>query len=115
VELSLCDTSCGDDYERLRPLIYPKTHVFLVCFAVDSPFSLERTKEKVCYRRVLCPTAQRTNLCDLWLLQWCGEIAHYCPEVPIILVACKKDLRDDEAVIEDLAKMGQHPLSLEEV
>jgi GTPase SAR1 family protein len=49
------------------------------------------------------------------LLQWSGEISHYCPEVPIILVACKKDLRDDEAVIKDLAKMGQHPVSSEEV
>ena len=36
------------DYDRLRPLSYPQTDVFLVCFSVVSPASFENVKEKVC-------------------------------------------------------------------
>lgn len=36
-----------EDYDRLRPLSYPDSHVILICFAVDSPDSLENVQEKV--------------------------------------------------------------------
>lgn len=36
-----------EDYDRLRPLSYPDTHVILICFAIDSPDSLENVQEKV--------------------------------------------------------------------
>lgn len=35
-----------EDYDRLRPLSYPQTDVFLVCFSVVSPSSFENVKEK---------------------------------------------------------------------
>ena len=38
-----------EDYDRLRPLSYPQTDVFLVCFSVVSPASFENVKEKVCW------------------------------------------------------------------
>ncbi len=38
----------GQDYDRLRPLSYPQTDVFLVCFSIVSPASFENVKEKVC-------------------------------------------------------------------
>jgi len=44
----LSDWSAGqEDYDRLRPLSYPQTDVFLVCFSVVSPSSFENVKEKV--------------------------------------------------------------------
>ena len=36
-----------EDYDRLRPLSYPQTDVFLVCFSVITPASFENVKEKV--------------------------------------------------------------------
>ena len=45
--LGLFDTAGQEDYDRLRPLSYPQTDVFLVCFSVVSPSSLENVKEKV--------------------------------------------------------------------
>ena len=36
-----------EDYDRLRPLSYPQTDVFLVCFSVVNPSSFENVKEKV--------------------------------------------------------------------
>ena len=45
IELALWDTAGQEDYDRLRPLSYPDTDVILMCFAIDSPDSLENIPE----------------------------------------------------------------------
>lgn len=47
VELALWDTAGQEEYDRLRPLSYPETDVLFVCFAIDSPHSLENVLDKV--------------------------------------------------------------------
>ena len=47
--LRLFDTAGQEDYDRLRVLSYPLTNVFLVCFSVVSPASLENVEQKVGY------------------------------------------------------------------
>jgi len=44
--LGLFDTAGQEDYDQLRPLSYPSTDVFLVCFSIVNPASFENTKEK---------------------------------------------------------------------
>jgi len=56
VELALWDTAGQEDYDRLRPLSYPDSHVILICFAVDSPDSLDNVQEKVRCNLSLCCT-----------------------------------------------------------
>ncbi|CAO3694137.1 unnamed protein product [Rhizopus stolonifer] len=80
-----------EDYDRLRPLSYPDSHVILICFAVDSPDSLDNVQEK-----------------------WISEVLHFCQGLPIVLVGCKKDLRNDPNTIEDLRRNSQRPVSYEE-
>jgi hypothetical protein len=46
-ELALWDTSGQDDYARLRPVSYPDTDVFLVCFSVDNKTSFVNAETKV--------------------------------------------------------------------
>ena len=92
VELALWDTAGQEDYDRLRPLSYPDSHVILICFAVDSPDSLDNVQEK-----------------------WISEVNHFCPNLPIILVGCKKDLRFDQKTRQDLDKSGQAPVMPEQV
>merc|ERR1711874_911879 len=46
INLGLWDTTGQDDYDRLRPLSYPETNVFLVCFSVTSKASLGNVEAK---------------------------------------------------------------------
>lgn len=88
--LGLFDTAGQEDYDRLRPLSYPQTDVFLVCFSVTSPASFENVKEK-----------------------WFPEVHHHCPGVPCLIVGTQVDLRDDHAVIDKLARSKQRPVPFE--
>ncbi|KAK5064345.1 hypothetical protein LTR84_000178 [Exophiala bonariae] len=47
LELELWDTAGQENYDRLRPLSYPDTHVVLVAFSIDSPDTLDNVQEKV--------------------------------------------------------------------
>ncbi|KAI9229570.1 MAG: GTP-binding protein rho5 [Piptocephalis tieghemiana] len=91
VELALWDTAGQEDYDRLRPLSYPDSHVILICFAIDLPDSLDNVQEK-----------------------WISEVLHFCSNLPILLIACKKDLRNDPRTIEELRRLNQRPVTAEE-
>jgi Ras-related C3 botulinum toxin substrate 1 len=51
VSLGLWDTAGQEDYDRLRPLSYPQTDVFLVCFSIVSPPSFDNVLSKVGFVR----------------------------------------------------------------
>ncbi|XP_037089945.1 ras-related C3 botulinum toxin substrate 1-like isoform X2 [Pollicipes pollicipes] len=90
VSLGLWDTAGQEDYDRLRPLSYPQTDVFLICFSVVSPSSFENVTTK-----------------------WCAEIKHHCPEAPVILVGTKIDLREDKEQLQQLSELGLSPVKRE--
>ena len=48
---TMFDTFGQEPYNRIRPLSYHQTDVFVVCFSVTSPTSYENVKEQVtvCY------------------------------------------------------------------
>ena len=71
-----------------------------MCFSVDSPDSLENIPEKwfVFY------TFSHASLTPLNRVP---EVKHFCPNVPIILVGNKKDLRTDQSTIRELARNRQ--------
>lgn len=89
--LGLFDTAGQEDYDRLRPLSYPQTDVFLVCFSVTSPASFENVREK-----------------------WFPEVHHHCPGVPCLIVGTQTDLRDDSSVKDKLAKQRMQPVRKED-
>ena len=89
--LGLFDTAGQEDYDRLRPLSYPQTDVFLVCFSVTSPASFENVREK-----------------------WFPEVHHHCPGVPCLIVGTQTDLREDPSVKEKLGKQKMTPVRKED-
>ncbi|KAJ2413371.1 GTPase Cdc42 [Coemansia sp. RSA 2530] len=89
--LGLFDTAGQEDYDRLRPLSYPQTDVFLVCFSVTSQASFENVKEK-----------------------WFPEVSHHCPGVPCIIVGTQVDLREDAVTLQKLAKNKQKAIMEEQ-
>ncbi|KAJ1852076.1 Rho GTPase protein rac1 [Coemansia sp. RSA 1822] len=91
INLGLWDTAGQEDYDRLRPLSYPQTDVFLVCFSLVSPPSFENVRTK-----------------------WYPEISHHAPGVQMILVGTKLDLREDPDTIEKLRKKGASPISFQQ-
>ena len=46
--------------------------------------------------------------------KWIIEVLHFCQNLPIILVGCKKDLRRDPKIIDELRKTSQRPVTPEE-
>lgn len=47
IEVALWDTAGQEEYDRLRPLSYPGSHVILLCYSIESLDSLENVLEKV--------------------------------------------------------------------
>ncbi|UJR38076.1 hypothetical protein I4U23_030757 [Adineta vaga] len=90
IDLALFDTAGQEDFDRLRPLSYPDTNIILICFSVDSSVSATSVIEK-----------------------WMPEVRHFCGRCPVILVACKKDLRTDPQTISELKREGEKPVSTE--
>ncbi|CAJ0568340.1 unnamed protein product, partial [Mesorhabditis spiculigera] len=88
INLGLWDTAGQEDYDRLRPLSYPQTDVFLVCFSLVNPASFENVRAK-----------------------WYPEVVHHCPNTPIILVGTKADLREDRDTVERLRERRLQPIS----
>ena len=73
VTLSLWDTAGQEDYDRLRPLSYPGTDVFLVCYSVVDPDSFVNATKK-----------------------WLPELKTNAQPVPIMLIGTKLDLKGNE-------------------
>ncbi|XP_017022734.1 rho-related BTB domain-containing protein 1 isoform X1 [Drosophila kikkawai] len=68
VSLRLWDTF--GDHDKDRRFAYGRSDVVLLCFSIASPISLRNCK-----------------------MMWYPEIRRFCPDVPVILVGCKNDLR----------------------
>ena len=89
--LGLFDTAGQEDYERIRPLTFPLTDIFLVCFSVVLPASFENIRDK-----------------------WVPEILEHGPKgTPFLLVGNQVDLRDNIETINKLAKKKEKPVTTE--
>jgi Ras-related C3 botulinum toxin substrate 1 len=82
--LGLWDTAGQEDYDRLRPLSYPGTNVFLICYSVVSQASFDNVTEK-----------------------WHPEIKHHTQNVPIVIIGTKFDLRENEEYCKSLKQNGE--------
>merc|ERR1711862_1076983 len=91
IKFSLWDTAGQEGYARIRTLSYPKTDIFILCFSVVNHPSFINVKDR-----------------------WYVEIKHHCPNVPMLIVGTKSDLRTDENTLENLKKENKAPITEEE-
>lgn len=91
VSLGLWDTAGPEDYDRLRPLSYPGTDVFLTLFSVVDEKSYHNVKTK-----------------------WMPEIRHRCPDTPMILVGSKIDLRDNNKLMDQMNVQNRRVLQYDD-
>lgn len=85
IYLGLWDTAGQEGYDRLRPLSYPQTDVFLICFSLNAPNSFTNIEQK-----------------------WKPELNHHAQGVPFLIVGTKADLREDEASVAQLKEKGKY-------
>lgn len=89
VTINLWDTAGQEEYDRLRPLSYTQTDIFLIAFSVVEPSSFANVRTK-----------------------WIPEIRHHTPkDTKVLLVGTKADLIDDPHVIDELEEGGEKPIS----
>ncbi|KAJ3196899.1 GTP-binding protein Rho1 [Irineochytrium annulatum] len=91
VQMTLCDTAGQEGFVGLRPISYEGADVVALCFEVAKPETLENVA------RV-----------------WAPELYNHVPDVPVVLVACNTDLRDDLPTIKELALINRWPVTREE-
>ena len=88
ISMGLWDTAGQEDYDRLRPLSYPDTDIFIVCYSIVNPSSYTNVKSK-----------------------WIPEIRHHCPETPVVLIGTKLDLRENVDTLKRLKERDQAPIT----
>merc|ERR1712137_1068227 len=91
IKFSLWDTAGQEGYARIRTLSYPKTDIFILCFSVVNHPSFINVKDR-----------------------WYVEIKHHCPNVPMLIIGTKSDLRTDENTLENLKKENKAPITEDE-
>jgi Ras-related C3 botulinum toxin substrate 1 len=84
VFLGLWDTAGQEGYDRLRPLSYPQTDVFIICCSISQPQSFANIENK-----------------------WKPELDHHAPNTPFIIVGTKADLREDAQTLKQMEEKGK--------
>lgn len=72
VSMSLWDTAGAAEYDRIRPLAYSMTHVFLICYSITNRESFDSVQ-----------------------LKWMPELMEHSPGVPKLLIGCQIDAREN--------------------
>ncbi|ELP87799.1 Rho GTPase, putative [Entamoeba invadens IP1] len=89
--VNMWDTAGQEEYTQLRPLSYPGTDLFIVCYSTIQSISLENMKDK-----------------------WIPELRTYCPSALIYSVGLKTDLRTNPDILAKLKETGQKTVTLDE-
>ncbi|CAK5267714.1 unnamed protein product, partial [Mycena citricolor] len=91
IPTALFDSQGVEEYDMLRPLSYPHTNIFLICFPLGGIASDD------------------TDSTDFGVARnrWMPEIRHFCgPDVVVFLVGCKSDLlRTEESSQQELDRL----------
>lgn len=88
VKLDLWDTAGQEEYDRIRPISYTNTNIFLLSFSLVDPATLKNAEQV-----------------------WLPEITAHAPRAQIILVGTKSDLRLHDPTVAALRAKGAAPVT----
>ncbi|ELP94424.1 RAC GTPase, putative [Entamoeba invadens IP1] len=91
INLGLWDTAGQEEYNSLRPLSYPQTDIFLLCFSVVYHASYVNVRDK-----------------------WVKEVLHHCPTAKLMVIGTKTDLREDIKELKTMSENGEQPYTKED-
>ncbi|KAH0792743.1 ras-related C3 botulinum toxin substrate 3 [Histomonas meleagridis] len=89
IDIRPFDTMSQEEYEEIRSITYEGTDVFIICFSLIEPKTLESVESK-----------------------WIKEAHDFSEEAPIVLVGLKKDLRD--SFVEDPNNTELKPIPIKD-
>ncbi|KAL7716896.1 Rho family GTPase [Entamoeba marina] len=92
ISLAIWDTAGQEEYESIRPLSYPGADIFLLCFSVVQPTSLDNIVDK-----------------------WYPEVKQHCPASKTMIVGLKIDLRDSMEELKKLEARNKKPLYITDI
>ena len=90
-ELQFWDTAGDSSMENLRVLSYPCTDLFLICFDISDPDSFN-------------------NITRVWI----PELRQYVSHAKYALIGLKKELRNDQQILQQLSDRELRPVSREQ-
>lgn len=90
-QVHLWDTAGDNSMSNIRRLSYPNTDIFFICFSISEPDSFE-------------------NITRYWI----PELQQNSLKLQIILIGLKKDLRNDQQIIQQLSQRELTPISTEQ-
>lgn len=91
LEIAFFSTDDREDFDSFSPILYPETDLILACYSVVNPDSFWSIPDR-----------------------WIPEVRLYLPKVPIILVGCCKELRNDPRTLQRLRERAQEPVLYED-
>ena len=72
IEVHVFDSRSHEDHDKLRTLCYPAVNLVIISYSIDSQTTFENVRKR-----------------------WLPEVNQYAPQIPVVLVGLKKDLRDN--------------------
>jgi len=88
ISFTVWDTSGSQAYDSVRPLSYNEADIFMLCFSVADPRTLNNVRN-----------------------HWIQEIRRHRPDAPVLLCGCMARLRDDMTVVNELRRSGLNPVT----
>ena len=114
LRLALSLPTGQEDYDRVRPLSYPGTNVFLFCFSLIKCVCGE-ARVCACAAPLLtlppAPSPHSPSSFENLKSKWFAEVRHHMPSAPFVIVGTKMDLRANAEVIARLRAEGRAPVT----
>ncbi|KAL7714724.1 Rho-related GTP-binding protein RhoG [Entamoeba marina] len=91
INFDIRDAVGKEEYDKIRPLLCPDTDVFIICYSITDKVSYENVESK-----------------------WKLKVEYHCPNIPIVLISIKNDIRENNEELNKLKNQGKNLITPEQ-